>query len=282
MAYSTEHITEKSSQQSSSVKCLKIALVGGSNSVMRDGYTKYIKEYIAEETDKYIELSYFALGGVSNLFGVIQNYRHNIAINHDVILFEYCVNDRSVIKHSNYTPRMAGMALEGFIRQVKMMNPNCVIVILILGTNISTYYNNCCQISATYESIARRYEIPVIDVTETLLNVKGIKFIKSLYKKNDPAHYTRPKGARIVGKIIADKVLKNNLLSKRPKEIDKCYRMYAANLQHLKFFSNFDLIENQNCVKKSTFKNSLFEENIYTIEAGWGASHFCIRQKCSS
>ncbi len=250
-----------------SQKHLKIAIVGGSNSVMRSGYTKYLQKYIAGETGENVEFSNFSLGGVTSLCGVIQNYRYNIAKNYDIIFFEYCVNDRSAVIAGKYSVRKAGMALEGLIRQSKSMNPNCVIIILIFGTNLPIYYNNCCQISATYESIARRYDIPVINITEILLETKGIKFVKSLYKKDDSFHYARPKGTKIIGKLIAKQMMANNWLIPKFQQINKYYRMYAGHLQNLKFSSDFDSQLNQNNIKKSTFKNSLFEEEIYTIKA---------------
>ena len=253
---------------SNSQEQLKVAVVGGSNSVMRSGYTKYLPEYIADNTSKKVKLSHFALGGVTSFFGAIQNSRYNIAKSHDIIFFEYCVNDRGALNDSKYTFRMVGMAVEGFIRQAKSMNPNCIIIILIFGTNLPNYYNNCCQISAMYENIAQRYEIPVINITEILLAQKGINFVKKLYKENEPAHYSRPYGTKIIAKVIAEQIKTRNLFSLQPKGLNKYYRMYPGNLQNLKFFSDFDSIKNQNNIEKSTFKNSLFEEDIYTLKTG--------------
>ncbi len=263
-----KNIAQKKVPYSNFQKQLKVAIVGGSNSVMRRGYTQYLQEYITEHSSKEVKLSYFALGGVTSVFGAIQNSRHSIAKSHDIIFFEYCVNDRSALIDSKYTFRMAGMAVEGFIRQAKLMNPNCIIIILIFGTNLPNYYNNCCQISAMYENIARRYEIPVINITEILLAQKGINFIKKLYKENEPAHYSKPYGTKIVAKVIAEQIKTRNLFSLQPKDINKYYRMYPGNLQNLKFFSDLDSIKNQNNIEKSTFKNSLFEEEIYTLKAG--------------
>ena len=263
-----KNIAKKKVPYSNYQKQLKVAIVGGSNSVMRSGYTQYLPEYITENTSKEVQLSYFALGGVTSVFGAIQNSRHSIAKSHDIIFFEYCVNDRSALIHGKYTYKMAGMSLEGFIRQAKSMNPNCIIIILIFGTNLPYYYNNSCKISAMYENIARRYEIPVINITEILLAKNGIKFIKKLYKENDAAHYSRPYGAIIVAKLIAEQIRTSNLFSLQPKGINKYYRMYPDNLQNLKFFSDFSSIENQNNLEKSTFKNRIFEEEIYTLKAG--------------
>lgn len=262
-----ENIATKETLYSNSNKQLKIAILGSSDSVMRNGYSKYLQEDIAEITGKNVELSYFSLGGVTSLFGAIQNFRYKISKNHDIIFFEYCINDRGEFIAGKYTLSMAGMALEGFIRQAKSMNPNCVIIILIFGINLPRYYNNCCQISAIYESVARRYEIPVINITEILLATKGIQFIKGLYIKDDPVHYARPNGTKIIARVIAEQIAKHNLINQKSQDINKYYRMYARNLQNLNFFSNFDSQLNQNNIEKSTFKNRLYEEDIYTIKA---------------
>jgi len=262
------HLEEVSKQQALSSrpnKQLKVAIVGGSNSVMRDGYTKYLQEYISSETDDSLELDYFAMGGVTSLFGAIQNCRHDIAKNHDVIFFEYCVNDRAAFTRGKYTPRMAGMALEGFIRQAKSANPQCIIIIVIFGTNLPSFYNNCCFISAVYESIARRYEIPVINLTEILLQRRGFKFIKRLYGKSDTVHFERPRGTKIVGEAIAEQVVARQLFQTQPKQLDRSPRMYAGNLQDLKFFSDFSALSKANEIKTEVFKNHFFEEEIHTI-----------------
>ena len=248
-------------------KTLKVAIVGGSNSVMRYGYSHYFQKYINSRTGADVELASFSLGGVTSLYGLIQNCRHEIAKNHDLILFEYCVNDRSACYQKKISQEIAGMALEGFIRQSKTMNPMCNIAILIFGTNRPKYYNFCCNVSAVYESVARRYNIPVINLTEILLAGKGINFIKGLYGKDDPNHYSRPEGVEVVGKTIAEQILQSKLLENKKAESERYYRVYAENLQDLKFVSNFDsYVENHNA-KKTIFKNSLFHETIYTFDA---------------
>ena len=248
---------------------LRVAIIGGSNSIMRNGYTKYLQKNLIQKTKCNIEFNNFALGGVSSLFGIIQNRRHNIAKTHDVILFEYCVNDRSAISSGKYNPRMVGMALEGFIRQCLAMNPRCVIIILIFGTNQSNYYNHGCLTSAVYESVARRYKIPVINVTEMLLEKTGIQFIKNLYDNDDSAHYKRPGGVRRVAKLIAEQIIEQQLLEIEERKLSQYHRMYAGNLQNLQSFCNFDAALDSHGIEKSLYKNSFFEEAAYTIRGNY-------------
>lgn len=67
---------------------LKISIVGGSNSVMRRGYTQYLDTYLSQITSLTTSLKYYSLGGVPNIFGLIQEDRYNIALNSDLIFFE--------------------------------------------------------------------------------------------------------------------------------------------------------------------------------------------------
>lgn len=246
----------------------RISVIGGSNSLMRNGYTKYLSEDLSSAIARPIKLNYFALGGVPNLFGAIQNIRNNAPQKSDLILFEYCVNDRKAISQGKYSVKLAGRALEGFIRRTKLINPNCRIIILIFGTNNSEYYDNCCQVSALYEAIAKRYDVPVINISEILLKTHGIKFIKSLYERNDNAHYSREKGVQIISQIITQEIVKRNLLSQPLRKLEDCYRIYANNLQYLKFTRKFAWESLRGNYEQSVFKNSLFNESIYTLKQG--------------
>jgi hypothetical protein len=247
---------------------LRISVIGGSNSLIRNGYTKYLSEDLSQAFERPVKLNYFALGGVTNLFGAIQNIRNNAPKKSDLIFFEYCVNDRKAISQGKYSVKLAGRALEGFIRRTKLINPNCRIIILIFGTNNSEYYDNCCPVSALYEAIAKRYEIPVINISEILLKTHGIKFIKSLYDPKDNGHYSREKGVKIVSQIITQEIINKKLLSHPLRKLEDCYRIYANNLQYLKFTKKFQQQSLSGNYEQSVFKNSFFNESIYTLKQG--------------
>ncbi|AFZ37157.1 hypothetical protein Sta7437_3659 [Stanieria cyanosphaera PCC 7437] len=273
LAEEKQAITNNLSLSTTSIKSVnnspfRISVIGGSNSLMRNGYTKYLSDHLAQAIERPVILNYFALGGVTNLFGAIQNIRNNVPQKSDLILFEYCVNDRKAINQGKYSIKLAGRALEGFIRRSKTINPNCRIIILIFGTNSSDYYDNCCQVSALYEAIAKRYEIPVINISEILLKTEGIKFIKSLYEPKDNAHYSKEKGVQIVSQIITQEIINRSLLSQPIRKLEDCYRIYANNLQYLKFTRKFQPQSLCGNYEQSVFKNSLFNESIYTLKQG--------------
>ena len=84
-------------------------------------------------------------------------------------------------------------------------------------------------------------------------------------EQRDIVHYERPRGARIVGEAIAEQILVRQLFNNQPMPLNRCSRMYAGNIQNLKFFCDFDALSNLTEIEKSVFKNHLFEEEIYTI-----------------
>lgn len=257
---------------------IKISIVGGSNSVIRKGYAKYLDSSIAKWTAQSTALKYYSLGGVPNIYGTIQEDRYDIASNSDIIFFEYCVNDRHAIEIDHYSLELAGKSLEGFIRKAKKSNPNCLIIILIFGINLEEFYNNYCYLSELYRSIGKQYDLPVIDITELLSKTRGLDYVKSLYHDKDHAHYTRPHGVQIVSQTIVDQLDKMGIfdtlksLKKFPKKqsttIDSP-AIYPDNFENLAYFDRFksgNFFSNK--PKISVYQNTVYRERNYTIYPG--------------
>ena len=253
---------------------LNISIVGGSNSVMRRGYAKYLDNYLEEAVGQKTSLKYYSLGGVPNIYGAIQQERHDLAAESDLIFFEYCVNDRHAIEEDQYSLELTGKALEGFIRKVKKSNSNCQIVILIFGINLDNYYDNPCYLSDLYESVAEQYNLPVINITKLFIEAKDLDYVKSLYNEKDHAHYTRPEGVQIVSQAIVDRldemgIIKNLQSQSKTASIRDREPIYRDNFETLKYFDRF---EDGNFFthppKISTYQNTVFKERNFTIYQG--------------
>lgn len=253
---------------------LNISIVGGSNSVMRRGYAKYLSEDLSKATSQSTSLKYYSLGGVPSVFSLIQQYRHNIALNSDLIFFEYGINDRHAIEIGKFSLELAGQSLEGFIRSCQQANPNCLIVILVFGVDLDSYYQNHCALSELYEAIAAKYCLPVINLTELLREQKGLSFIKSLYSETDEAHYTRPHGVKVVAQTIMQQLTKigviNDLKSEKSSPLPTVSSpIYPDHFADLAFFDNF---EQGNFFaqepKVAVFQNTVFREKHFTIYPG--------------
>ncbi|WP_319423346.1 hypothetical protein [Pleurocapsa sp. FMAR1] len=257
---------------------VNISIVGGSNSVMRNGYAKYLNAYIKKEISLETSLKYYSLGGVPNIFATIQESRYDIGANSDIIFFECCVNDRHAIETDHYSLELAEKALEGFVRKVNKSNPNCLIVILIFGINLDNFYNTHCYLSELYQKTGYHYGLPTINITKLLSNTYNLEYVKSLYNDKDHAHYSRPQGVQIVSQTIVNELKRlgtiNNLqtiktsLKKKDKQL-KIFPTYRDNLEELAFLESF---ENGNYFFKppkiSVYQNTVFREKNFTIYQG--------------
>ena len=266
---------------------LKVSIVGGSNSVMRRGYAKYLRNHLSQLTARKTSLDYYALGGVPNVFSLIQEERHNIASKSDIIFFEYCVNDRHAIETNNYSLELAGKSLEGFIQKCQRANPYCLIVLLIFGVNHEEYYQQSCALSEVYEAIGRYYCLPVVNLTTLLSEKNGVDFVKSLYKGDDVAHYTRPYGVKVVAREIAHQLCKIGVVNslKSEKNAPRGFGtepVYDNELANLKFFDRFDeanYFDHQ--PKVSIYQNSVYREQNYTLTPG-NALRFLLKGKLAA
>ena len=256
---------------------VNISIVGGSNSVMRNGYAKYLNTYIGNKVSLETSLKYYSLGGVPNIFGTIQEYRYDIGANSDIIFFEYCVNDRYAIEIDQYSLELVEKALEGFVRKVNKSNPNCLIVILIFGINLDNFYNSHCHLSELYQKIGNHYGLPTIDITKLLSSTHNLEYVRSLYNDKDHAHYTRPQGVQIVSQLIVEELQKLEVLttlinkSRRKKQAEqlKISPIHHDNFEQLAFLEHFD---NGNYFSKppkiSVYQNTVFRERNLTIYQG--------------
>jgi hypothetical protein len=245
---------------------LRIAIVGGSNSVIRGGYSKYLEELLALRCEEPVCMEYFSLGGVTSLYGAIQNLRFNIPANHDVILFEYCVNDRNALQQGFYSLEFMGKAVEGFVRLTRRINPSCIIIFLVFGINYTWYYDSCCMLSALYSVIAQRYDIPCINITEIVLKQGGIEAVRRLYAE-DPYHYARPKGALRVAEIICNQIIGRKMLNKTEHRVP--YRIYADNFENISLCTAFDPACCEGVFNMDSFTNNCCQETgILTLFAG--------------
>ena len=252
---------------------LKISIVGGSNSVMRRGYVKYLSSELSKLTSKISSVNYYSLGWVPNIFGTIQEDRYNIASQSDIIFFEYCVNDRHAIETNNYSLDLVGKSLEGFIRKCQQSNPYCLIVLLLFGVNKKEYYQGTCRISQIYEFIGRRYCLPIVNITELLSKTKDISFIKSLYDGKDVAHYTRPNGVKVVSQTIVEQLNKIGVISSLKSEKNSprglnIKPVYPDNFEKLSFFENFEAGFFKQPTKASIYQNSVYREKNFAISQG--------------
>jgi hypothetical protein len=253
-------------------KPLRIAIVGGSNSFMRTGYTHYLNYYLSQQISCPTELNYYSLGGIHSIYGLIQEDRHNIASNNDIIFFESFMNDQYAIDQGHYTLDLAGQCIESFVRRAKKSNPECLIVIVMLK-NLGQLLSSDDSLLNSYKSIAYNYELPFIDITKLLCQTKDLSYVRSLYAENDDAHFSKPYGVKVVAQKIIEElirigVIQNSKLIRKINSLDRP-SIYGDSLNDLKFINNFE--EGNFFIKKPqslVYQNSVFREKYYPVSQG--------------
>jgi hypothetical protein len=114
-----------------------------------------------------------------------------------------------------------------------------------------------------YNLIADYYKIPVIDVTQKLIERKGKLYVKSLYFEDDIYHPSQPLGAKIIGDTIYDELCQLDLTINHhclPQPL------YSDNYSDLKILDS-DFLESfiGGSYSKDIFKTSLLQENYFAL-----------------
>ncbi len=153
-------------------------------------------------------------------------------------------------------------------------NSNCLIVILIFGINLDSFYYQHCALSQLYESIGKHYSLPVVNLTKLLSEQKGLDFIKTLYSDKDHADYTRPNGVQVISKTILEQLNQTGVMDsfKLRKNLSKATDLkpiYADNFEKLAFVEGLELGNFFSSNPKiSVYQNTVFREKNFTIYPG--------------
>lgn len=237
---------------------MRLCVVGGSNSVVKDGYVQHL--VTALETEHGIVVSSvtnLAIGGTSTFTGLarlIKTGAHRCA---DVMIIEYSLNDSDFNKASSFFD-LWGEAYEGLVRRALTDNPKLTVIPVILGKRNGAYRRRICPISSGVHTIARRYTLDVMDVNEMLLYMHPdpVHF-DQLYV--DESHYARPSATRPIGQAVA-KHIARNLVGHRPSiDVESVKKIYEKNLSTAKYLDEFKDVGGLGY--KKSYRNSLFNSD---------------------
>jgi hypothetical protein len=73
----------------------KVAVIGTSNSIMKAGWFPLAQK---ASTEHGLSLTNFSLGGCPSIYAAHAMYRHSLARNYDLLVFDFCVNDLMVMQ----------------------------------------------------------------------------------------------------------------------------------------------------------------------------------------
>lgn len=104
---------------------MKIAIVGTSNSILKDGWVKYYRELVQD-----VEIDNYSLGSNSSLYGHYILEKKDILDKYDYCFIDFAVNDQHFFDKGLISEELLVASYLDFIR--KFRNSNCIPIFLIL------------------------------------------------------------------------------------------------------------------------------------------------------
>ena len=241
---------------------LKVCVIGGSNSLMKDGYVPSAIHRIQMVTNRPVECVNLAVGGTFSHFGLWQMVRTKQHIDADIILLEYALNDaelmyRGMLEHWE-------RAFEAVVRLLKRDCPNAAIVVPMLYSRGGIHISRVSSLAAGMTYICARYDVPVVDFQSEVLRRMPPDFVERQTIYRDASHY-KPHVQSFMGSLVADAVVKDLGSSRATWEIPP---INGRNYQDAKSLGTniTDFVDGAHETRK--FKNSKFSETALSLQAG--------------
>lgn len=184
---------------------LKICVVGGSNSLMANGYIPPLVEILETSTDKTVSLHNFAIGGTFSHFGLWQLLVNPEYRSADIIIVEYALNDAELFNWR--LSQNWALAYEGLLRKLRTEAPQALIICPLLYSRSSALRDKLCVPAAQVCYINHRYGVATIDVNARFAgnDSKGSSETQEDWYK-DASHYTKEK-QNLISQFLADEIL---------------------------------------------------------------------------
>lgn len=124
---------------------LTIGVIGGSNSILRDGYLGAMRTSL--ERDHGIDVAAIrnvAVGASTSFMGLIQILSTKVHMDVDVLLVEYALNDDGGLGNRPRNHERWAQAVEGILRRVLSDRPDILVCTVILGRRVGAWRKRAC------------------------------------------------------------------------------------------------------------------------------------------
>jgi len=233
---------------------MKIAVVGGSNSVLKDSYVNSLSLYTFNKPafEKYegvrLRIDNKAIGMTNSLYALLQLEKYNLLHHNDVLIHEYFVNDNNHFFQGINSPERTRKTLLTIIQQcIKTQKKLLLLMIYNRADKIAGKYSES-PIFTIYTDLIKHYNIPFIDMYHVLYLKAGGQW--PLYYRDD-THLS----------LAGMSVLKDEILQKLPtltyltaSRVNFATDIYQA-LSVVSLVSNLQVFKDAPIIK--TLKNSL-------------------------
>lgn len=240
---------------------MKILFIGGSNTVIRNGYSNCLTDLLVKSGISRDQISNFAVGANSSVHG-LQVLKTVINLSDVEILFiEYCINDFELISKSGDAIWFG--SVEGIVRFALSCNPSMQIKFIMLGRRKDSYWqkkihNNIKRIASYY---GERHNVGYIDVDMHLKERAISTNTDYTAYFSDNVHYKTTN----VTDIIANYIMENIDLSINLKVGDIPDPLMANNFEGAIVFAAQQIISDKEII---IMGNSRFKESVVAIKLG--------------
>ncbi len=189
---------------------MRILILGGSNSLLRDGYVTQLRQSLQHYTP--IEISQLSVGATSTLAAVARLHESAASTPApDIILYEYAINDSG-----HFSPRAGGIAswqlcLYLLLKSAARLYPQALFVPLLLAQQQHFAASLPHPLYDAQKQAYAQLGLSCIDIRAQLSSLFLQYAPDWLY--SDSAHYAVPQASSLVGALVAQQLL--GLLARR-------------------------------------------------------------------
>lgn len=177
----------------------KIAIVGGSNSIMLKGWAHAFQASMHRVFK--ISVNNYGLGGISSLYGLTIIKERQLFDQYDLLIFEYTLNDIYFNSINGYSEALIKSMVNELGNAVSKTNCKLLICEFVPLSELNKKLNNESIVANIYKNIACQNQINYFSSTEFISSLNYSKAsIDQLY--NDEMHFTSKFSHRISNKLI--------------------------------------------------------------------------------
>jgi hypothetical protein len=183
---------------------MRILILGGSNSLMSDGYVRHLHQALQEHTA--VEIRQLSVGGTTSLAAVgrlLDTFRNE---QFDFVLYEYSINDFGHFSPRPDCARSYLLCLHLIIKVAADLYPSAIFVPLVLAPESHFCADARSQFHESQLSIFSALALPFIDIRRWMSDLFMGR--KPAWMYADPAHYSAPYATSIIGSFVAARLLK--------------------------------------------------------------------------
>ncbi|GGC07664.1 SGNH/GDSL hydrolase family protein [Pseudoduganella buxea] len=178
---------------------MNILILGGSNSLLKDGYVQHLEQALAASGP--VQVRQLSVGATSTLAAIGRLYDTAGLADVDVILYEYSINDAGHFAWRPDGARSWLLCLHLLIQAAAQLYPRAVLVPLVFAMRrFAPLHVNDPFYQAQTETFAA-LGLPTIDLRQWFADLFLGRVPDWLY--GDEAHYAAPHGTTLIGCEIA-------------------------------------------------------------------------------